>query len=259
MFPSGKSGWSSNPSGNTGSKPGGSFDSTAARAQRREESKTNYTKANPEKAFPSTNPANRTPPRSADPNTWRTDPRDRQIDELHRQLSYERWSNWDSRQRGFFGGYWGRPVVVYNDPYSSFFWWWLLDQSLDNRARWAYSHRYAMDDARYRELLAKDAQLEAKVRELENQKVARDPSWTPPGIEGDLVYKKEYVEEAQKRVDSNAGLPGPGGTQANFPGRVSLPGAGLPNVPSSGSHWMSFFLTMGIIAGLIWLVFFKRW
>ncbi len=69
-----------------------------------------------------------------------------------------------------------RPVVIYHDPYNSLFWWWLLDRSLDDRAWWAYHHRYDMDPARYQALVAQDQQLEARVEQLEAQQAPRDPS-----------------------------------------------------------------------------------
>ena len=92
------------------------------------------------------------------------------------------------RVRTFYAPYYSRPVVVYHDPYNSFFWWWLLDQSLDDRAYWAYHHRYDMDPARYESLLATDQQLQARVAQLEAQQVARDPQYTPAGLDRDLMY-----------------------------------------------------------------------
>src|SRR5262249_41883184 len=104
-----------------------SYDTSAAAAQRREESKAAFTRGQQ--------------PRS----TWTDsqnqphpiDSKDRQIESLRRQLDYERWVNRQTRQRQFYGDYYGRPaagpVVVYHDPYSNFFWAWLLAQSLDQR------------------------------------------------------------------------------------------------------------------------------
>jgi hypothetical protein len=88
-----------------------------------------------------------------------------------------------------FNPYWTRPVVVYHDPYSSLFWWWLLDRSLDDRAWWAYNHRYDMDPARYQALVDNDRQLEARVAELEAQQAPRDTAYVPPSLDRDFARR----------------------------------------------------------------------
>src|SRR6185436_1237822 len=65
-----------------------------------------------------------------------------------------------ARTYHIYNSYYSRPMVTYRDPYNSLFWWWLLDRSLDDRAYWAYHHRYDMDPARYRALVADNQQLE---------------------------------------------------------------------------------------------------
>ncbi len=165
------------------------------------------------------------------------DPRDRQIESLRRQLDYERWVSRETRQRTFYGDYYWRPalapVVVYHDPYSSFFWAWLLAQSLDQRANWAYHHRSYMDEGRYRDLLAHDAQLEGRIRQLETQQVPRDASYVPQGMDApDLMYRDEYVTAAY-------------------------------NPQPRPSHVLGVLLkvcfVISIMTLVIWLVFFKRW
>jgi len=83
-----------------------------------------------------------------------------------------------------------RTVVehhYYRDPRSGY--WdgymtnWLLMQSLDTRTSWMYNHRSEFSDQQYREMMAKDAQLQARVSQLEAQGVKRDPTIavaTPP-------------------------------------------------------------------------------
>jgi len=83
--------------------------------------------------------------------------------------------------------------VTYHDPYSSLFWWWLLDRSLDDQAWWAYHHRYDMDPARYQALLANNQQLETRVSQLEALQAPRDPTFTPTGLDRDLMYSDQYV------------------------------------------------------------------
>ena len=132
-----------------------------------------------------------------------------------------------------FNPYWSRPVVVYHDPYSSLFWWWLLDRSLDDRAWWAYHHRYDMDPARYQALVDNDRQLEARVADLETQQAPRDPSYVPPSLDRDLMYTDQHVA----RVYSNRP------TQL---GTIAFWVLGVPTALA----FSGFF---------VWLIWFKRW
>jgi hypothetical protein len=132
-----------------------------------------------------------------------------------------------------FNPYASRPVVIYHDPYNSLFWWWLLDRSLDDRAWWAYHHRYDMDPARYQALVAQDQQLEARVEQLEVQQAPRDPNYTPPGVDRDLVYSDRYVEQ----------------TYSN-----------RPTTMGAVAFWVLAIPTALAVSGFfIWLIWFKRW
>jgi len=146
--------------------------------------------------------------------------------------AYTIWSR-PSRIDYWFRPYYSRPVVIYRDPYSSFFWWWLLDRSLDDRAWWAYHHRYDMDPARYQALVANDQQLEARVEQLEAQQVQRDPAFTPAGVDRDLMYTDQYVSRAY----------------SNRPTRVGVVVFWLLAVPTA----------FGFCGFFIWLIWFKRW
>jgi hypothetical protein len=159
---------------------------------------------------------------------------DPQIDELRRELDRQRWENRELRRRDFFGRYYTNapPVVVYHDPYSNFFWWWLLDRSLDERAYWAYNHRQSMDEARYRDLLAHDANLEARIHQLEANHVPPDPTYRPDHMDPDLMYSNSYVEAVYN--------PQP---------RVTAPLRAMIMV----------LLVLGVLGLIIWLVFYKRW
>ena len=133
-----------------------------------------------------------------------------------------------------FNTYSARPWITYHDPYSSLFWWWLLDRSLDDRAWWAYHHRYDMDPARYDALLATDAQLQARVTQLEAQQAARDPSYVPPGLQGrDLMYSDQYVNRAYSNRPTLLGV-------------IAFWVLGIP-------------LALAICGFFIWLIWFKRW
>lgn len=225
--PSGNKGYSPGPGGKPGGVP---YDPAAGQAQRKQESKTAYTKG--------TQP--RTTYTDRDGNAQTIDPKDQRIDQLHRELDYQRWVNRETRKRDFYSGYNVPPsppvVVHYRDPYSDLFWFWLLAQSLDRRAEWAY-HRHDMDEARYRTLLEKDRRLEERVRELERQGVKRDPAYVPPELKDnpDLIYTDEYVEAAYNPQPK----------------------------PASARHALTVLgiivLVLALGAFLVWLVFFKRW
>lgn len=65
-----------------------------------------------------------------------------------------------------------------------------------------YHHRDQMDSARYQELLAKDAELKARLEALEKEKVARDPNYVLPALaqNPDLQYSKDFVTAAYNPV-----------------------------------------------------------
>lgn len=165
-------------------KPTSTVDTLGGKAQIKVESRQAFNKGNaPKTTYQAGN------------KTIAIDPKDTEIRNLRNKLSHEKWTNRDLRQQQTFGNYYSRPVVVYQDPYPSFFWWWLLDRSLDERALFAYHHQSTMDQQRLRDLY-KDAELEARVRQLERQGVQKDPAYTPAGIEPDLMYSNDYVDAA---------------------------------------------------------------
>lgn len=108
-----------------------------------------------------------------------------------------------------------------------------LDRSLEDRAGCAYHHRYDMDPARYQALMAQDQQLQARVEQLEAQQAQRDPSFTPTGLDRDLMYSDQYVE----RTYSN---------RPTVAGRVAFWALGVP-------------AAVGLSGLFIWLIWFKRW
>ncbi len=176
--------------------------------------------------------------------TTRTiDPRDRTVEELRRDWTYENWRTREERRRQTFERspiplpQAQPPVVVYRDPFSNWFWWWLLAQSLDTRAHWAYHHRDQIDEGRYREMLRRDAQLEARVKQLEAEKVARDPAHVPAGVDRDLMYEDAYVDA----VVNPQPAPAP------------------PAKAKRSWTFLKVFLIVGVVAFAIWLVFIKRW
>jgi hypothetical protein len=132
-----------------------------------------------------------------------------------------------------FNPYASRPVVIYHDSYNSLFWWWLLDRSLDDRASWAYHHRYDMDPARYQALVANNQELETRVEQLEVQQAPRDPNYTPPGVDQDLMYSDRHVTQAYSNRPTTSGVV---------------------------AFWLLAAPTALAVSGFfIWLIWFKRW
>lgn len=240
--PSGKS-YATNNSSNKPSS--GSFDATAARRQKMAESRVVYQKGQ--------QPKNSYADRAGDSHP--IDARDRKIESLRGDLNQERWENRQWREQQVFGRYYSyqAPPVVYHDPYSNFFWLWLLDRSLDTRANWAYNHRQSIDDTRYRDLLAHDANLEARIRQFETQQVARDPTYRPENIDQDLMYDKRYVEAAYNpQPAATTSSPSPPVTTAYTPSRPTSSRGAFPAMST-------VFIVLGVMALIIWLVFYKRW
>lgn len=158
--------------------------------------------------------------------------RDQRIKDLGQKLSYAKMENRLLRQRQVFGGYYdGRPAPIahyYNDSFNGWFWLWLLDRP-QYHGDWVYHHRDQIDPARFEELKKKDATLEKRIAELEAQGVKKDPSYVPPGIEEDLMYKDEYVKGAYEKTK-----------KSSFPW-----------------FWAVFFPLL--VGSFVYLFFFHRW
>jgi hypothetical protein len=227
----------SNPSGSVKPK-NGAFDGNAAQAKQREESKANYIKgAEPKSTY--VTPTGK---------TAAINPTNGSTTTIH-NMSHNTYITRETRIYGAYSPYYGRPVVFYSDPYNSFFWWWLLDRSLDERAMWAYHHQNEMDSARYRELCAKDAQLDARVRQLEAQnKGVRDTSFTPKGIDPDLQYTDDFVDSVYN----------PHVEHDNTPDAES--GSGFWHGVGVVLYYIFMtLLILSVIAVIVWLIFIHSW
>ena len=224
-----------------GPGPGGNgftFDSTAAHARKEEASKAKYTQFKESQHPPTATPGDA--PRSASgAPSYRVQPPPLPVSTGG---SYQRvvyvpdtvtLSSRPVRIYNVFNPYSSRPWVTYQDPYNSLFWWWLLDRSIDDRAWWAYHHRYDMDPARYQALVASDQQLESRVEQLEAQQAPRDPTYTPPGVDRDLMYSDHYVQRAYSNRPTTSGV---------------------------FAFWLLAVPTaLGVTGFFIWLIWFKRW
>ena len=108
----------------------------------------------------------------------------------------------------------------------------MLDWSLERRAMWMYHNRHTIDSHLYAQQM-QNAQLQARVAALEGQGVQRNPNYVDSEYKDnpDLMYSNEYVSAAYN--------PAP--------------------APAGGGSYLWWILGAFVVAGLIWLVFIKRW
>lgn len=246
-FASGGDGRPPAPSASAPKVPSGpSVNDAAARANQREQS---------QKAFAASRGAAPAPTYKDSSGTERKiDPKDPKVDYLRGRLDQAKWESRQSRQQAFFGSYYHAPapLVVYHDPFPPFFMGWLLGQSLDTRAMWCYHHRSEIEDSgRYRDLLAKDAQLEARVRALEAQNLRRDVTYTPPGLpDPDLQYDDRFIRGVYNPQPAYV----PPATYAPPP---QYAGGGVSGwAVLKAFLWIMFFVGLGFL--VFWLVFIRR-
>ncbi len=168
-------------------KPAASdFNKLAVEDSKKAESRRNYEQAHePAKTY-------KTPAGQERP----LDPKDKEISYLRGRLDQQKWSDRGARETSFYGGYAARPVMVYNDPYHPLLTYWLMSQTLDTMALWSFHHRESMDQSRFETMCSQNANLRARVQALETQKLARDPAYTPVGMDPDLAYSDSYADAA---------------------------------------------------------------
>lgn len=214
---------------NVGEKPKNTtYDSKAGNLQKREESKQVFKKGE----APATSYVN---PKGE---SVKIDPRDKKIAQLRNDLSEEKWRNRELQQQQLFGAYYSRPVVVYHDTYSHLFWYWMLDRSIEQQALWAYHHRASMDQARYNDMLSRNAELAARVRALEASKTPVNETYQPEGMEQHQMYTDNYV----KAVYNPAPVPPPA---ANSGAALTV---------------LLYIVAIGLLIWLfVYLVFMKKW
>lgn len=164
------------------------------------------------------------------------------VSHIRKTVTHETYVTRETRITSFYGPtILTGPVVYYSDPFGPFFYSWLLMQSLDQRAYWTYHHRQQMDDARYREMVTKDVQLETRIRALEQQKVARDPNYVPTAMKDnpDLMYSDQYVNAAYNPQ--------------------VIPPPAPPNHTGHYVMWFALILMGFVVVGfMIWFVFVRE-
>jgi len=120
------------------------------------------------------------------------DPSDKESKNIRSKTTNEQWVNRESRETTFYAPYASRPIVYYNDPYHPWMTYWLLSQSIENQALWMHHHQDSLrDSARVDAIYRENAQLKARVDALNN--TPKDPTWTPSGVDPDILYDEKYV------------------------------------------------------------------
>lgn len=175
-----------------------------------------------------------------------------QVVTVRNYVTHERYVTYEHRSSVFYGPYYAHPVY-YNDWYSPFLMGYLLSSAVNanDRAYWVYCHQHDMEDARYRELLAKDAELSARIRVLEAKNAARDPNFVLPSMADnpDLQYNHDFVKAA---VNDQ-------GPPPDAPGNYNNGSGGSSGV---GKFFFWFFvvvLALLAAAFVIWLVAIKEY
>lgn len=116
-----------------------------------------------------------------------------------RSVDESRYRNYDDRALVFYGN--SRPAN-YNDYWSPFLNGYLLSSAINrtDRAAWVYHHRDSIDDARYQDLVTRDAGLAAQLEQMKLQNVQRDPGYVLPTMasDPDLMYSKGFVDSARR-------------------------------------------------------------
>lgn len=166
-------------------------------------------------------------------NGYNVDPKDRKIQNLRSQLSYERRQNRDLREQVYYRSY---APVYYHDSFSPFFAGYFLAQlTAQDRAYWYYHHYDDMDPARRVYFMQQDPTLAARVAELERQNVQRDSSYVPPQMQKDpdVMYSKEYVQAV-----------------ADAPG--------TPIQSSSSLTWLWVLLSLTLVGVGVYFFFIRR-
>jgi hypothetical protein len=201
--------------------------------------------------YESTRPAEAPKPtyRSSTGVEKKLDPQAPAVVTTRRYITHERYVTYEHRATVFYGPYYGHPIY-YNDWYSPFLMGYLLSSSVsaNERAYWVYCHRASgdMDDARYRELLAKDAELSARLRVLEQKNTPVDPNFVLPSMRDnpDLQYSQDFINATYN------------------PQNVPPPNDGPHDYSGVGRFFFWFFvviLILAVVALFVWLMFVKEW
>lgn len=213
-------------------KPKNNFDSVAAQAKKREESRKVYTKSN----------ESRNTYKTPSGTTVNVDKSAKQTKVVRDSLDQNEFNNRKQRVEHHYHRHYGsrydsyrnRPYIDVGGGYSTLFWWSMLDWQLDRQAMWLYHHQNTVNQQLYAETLAQNANLKAEVDKLKANNVAVDPNYVDNEYKDnpDLMYSDEYVEAVYNPT-----------TKANNP-RLGLA--------------FAILFGLAVVAILIYVVFFHQ-
>ena len=84
------------------------------------------------------------------------------------------------------------PTIIYRDPYDNFFFQYMT-------LTWLFHHWGSVDKSRFDE--ARLQELEAKFAQMEKEGTVRDPNYVMPGVDPDLQYSDEELDNLQEAKD----------------------------------------------------------
>jgi len=138
-----------------------------------------------------------------------------------------------------YNWYSSQPTYYVGGGYSSSFWWMMSEWSAERRAAWFYHNQHNIERDAYERGL-RDSAVAAEVARLRARNEAVNSSYVDLQFADnpDLMYDQKYVEAAYN------------------------PTIVPPSQPGDGSGVLVFFgilAGLAVIAGLVWLIFVKRW
>ena len=160
--------------------------------------------------------------------------RDQQARGLRKEVAGDKWKSRPARHDQKYRRYQNQPPVfvqTYNDPFGNmFFWMWLMEQNNHSRDQFLYHRQNDIDPARLAAFKEKDADLDRRLKALEQSGVKRDLTYAPEEFKNDkdLMYGDDVVTQVAKEEHSSS--------------KIWL--------------WLGVLLILG--AG-VYLVFIKRW
>jgi hypothetical protein len=242
------SGFSFGDSKKPSSKPVNGFDSSAAQAKKREESKTVFQAATaPKDSY--TTPLGK---------TVKVDTSKPSVSVIRDTVSSDEYASRPTRIEHHYHTHYGdryntyrsRPYIDVGGGYSPLFWYIMLDWSVQRQAQWMYHNQNTINQALYQEQLAKNAALRAEIDRLRASGTTINPGYVDPEFRDnpDLMYSDEYVTAVYN----------PTPVQQTYQSR--------PMTEEEKAAVAAFFKWVGIVLlvcvcgfGLYYLVFVKNW
>lgn len=119
--------------------------------------------------------------------------------------------------------------IIYQDRTNTIFWYWLLMRPSHTQTVWVYHHRDEIDDKRLEEMKQKNPNLDQELKDMEAQRIEKDSTYAPDGVDADLMYSDEYIND----IDSED--------------QYTMDDASNSGSSDDGSGWVLFWIILGSI------------